>query len=121
MANEQNLAPPWQPGQSGNPGGKTSAQRKLEVENAERATRIRAALLAKIEAAIDPETGAFTDDLSGDILKLIKDSEDRGLGAPKQTVDSTHDVGEATREAMREFNSRVARIAARSRAGGASS
>jgi hypothetical protein len=77
---------PFQPGQSGNPGGKTSAQRKLEVENAEKATRIRAALLAKMAELIDPESGLFMGDLGGDLLKLIKDSEDRGLGSPKTTI-----------------------------------
>ena len=33
-----NLRPPWKPGESGNPHGKTSMQRRREIENAERAT-----------------------------------------------------------------------------------
>jgi len=106
------LAPAFAPGQSGNPGGKTSAQRKLEVENAEKATRIRAHLLDREIAAIeDPISGdlahkvrellkdtlgdktidrvlsALEMDLTAERLKLIKDSEDRGLGAPKQTTE----------------------------------
>jgi hypothetical protein len=72
----------FKPGQSGNPGGLSKELRAQIAANAEKATRIRAALLAKVEALIDPETGAFADDISGELLKLIKDSEDRGLGAP---------------------------------------
>lgn len=90
------LAPPFAPGQSGNPGGKTSAQRKLEIANAERATRIRAAMLAKIEAMIDPETGEFTDDLSADLNTFLRDSENRGLGAPKQTTELEGNVSVRT-------------------------
>lgn len=82
MAGIDNLKP-WQPGQSGNPGGKTSAQRKLEVENAEKATRIRAAMLDQVIAAID--AGAVIE-INGDTLRLVKDSEDRGLGAPEQHI-----------------------------------
>ena len=66
----------WKPGQSGNPGGKTSAQRKMEIENAERATRIRMRLLQAIDEA------EMTPELTSEVLKLIKDSEDRGLGTP---------------------------------------
>ena len=77
-----NLGPPWQPGKSGNPGGITAETKARITANAEAAVRIRAALLAKIETMIDPETGGFMDDMSGELLKLLKDSEDRGLGAP---------------------------------------
>ena len=80
---------PFAPGQSGNPVGKTSAQRKLEVENAERATRIRNKMLLALESDLD---GSFATGIpamasvTGDMLRLIKDAEDRGLGAPKQTI-----------------------------------
>lgn len=86
MANPNPPPPPvehqFKKGQSGNPGGRTSEQRKMEVANAEAATRIRAALLAKMAAHIDPITGTFTDEMNSELLKLIKDSEDRGLGTP---------------------------------------
>jgi hypothetical protein len=83
MSGKGNLAPPWKPGQSGNPGGKSKEQKRLEIENAERATRIRAGILAKIEAALDPETGTFTGDLTADLNTFIRDTENRGLGSPK--------------------------------------
>ncbi len=75
------LKPAWAPGVSPNPGGKTSEQNRREMRNAEMATRMRERMLeaeiAKMEA--DP---TYTPVLAGDVLKLIKDSEDRGLGAP---------------------------------------
>jgi hypothetical protein len=75
----ENLKKPFQPGQSGNPGGKTSAQRKLEVENAEKATRIHGALLDQFIALIE---GGSSLDLEANLLKLVKDAQDRGLGTP---------------------------------------
>jgi hypothetical protein len=63
----------------------TKEMRAQITANAEAATRIRAALLAKIERGI--VDGVFADDLSGDILSLVKSTEDRGLGAPKVTTE----------------------------------
>jgi len=72
---------------NGNPNGKTSAQKRLEMENAEAAMRIRARLLRATEAKLNELS---TDEAMGLIeaamLKLLKDSEDRGLGAPVQAV-----------------------------------
>jgi hypothetical protein len=81
---------PFAPGQSGNPGGKTSAQRKMEIENAERATRIRGRFLEALEGLMleHPEKETLIEErLTGEVLRLIKESEDRGLGTPKQSLD----------------------------------
>lgn len=78
----------------GNPNGKTSEQKRLEMStaeaalrNAEAAIRIRAKLLAATEAQLDQ---AQPDDIMAMIeaamLKLLTDSETRGLGAPVQPV-----------------------------------
>ena len=81
-------------GQSGNPGGKTSAQRKREIANAKKATLIRSRLLkAALEAS---EGGASLDMIEAAILKLIKDAEDRGLGAPQQQVEHSGGVSVET-------------------------
>jgi hypothetical protein len=74
----------FQPGESGNPGGKTSEQRKLEIENAERATRIAGKLLVALDDAM--ADGAQLNLIGPAVLKLIKDSQDRGLGTPKQSI-----------------------------------
>lgn len=91
MANPENLTPHrFKPGQSGNPGGKTSEQRRKEIENAEKATFIRSALLDRIVKLIEEAQAIGADEgveLSGELLKLIKDSEDRGLGQPKATTE----------------------------------
>jgi hypothetical protein len=89
---------PFKPGQSGNPGGKTSAQRKLEIENLELAQRAKnrflRALVAKQE---EQSTDDVLDGLSGsDILRLIKDAEDRVMGTPRQSVDHTSTDGSMT-------------------------
>ncbi len=93
MANNPNAADnlqPWKPGQSGNPGGKTSEQKQREMRNAEMATRMRERMLEaeikRMEA--DP---AYVPELDANLRAFIKDAEDRGLGAPKQVteVDAT--------------------------------
>ena len=74
-------------GQPGaNPGGKTKEQKRLEMANAQAAMRIRARALAAVEAKL---TECSTEDaiemlVEAAMLKLLKDSEDRGLGAPVQ-------------------------------------
>lgn len=77
---------PFKKGCVGNPGGKTSEQKRLELANAEKAMRIRAAMLD--EMILKLEDGALEMmDTNG--LKMLKDAEDRGLGAPIQDVRSS--------------------------------
>jgi Tfp pilus assembly protein PilX len=81
----------FQRGQSGNPKGKTAATKTLELQNAEAAMRIRERILRAAEAKL---VECSTDDVLSQfveaaMLKLLKDSEDRGLGAPVQPVDHT--------------------------------
>ena len=85
----------WKPGQSGNPGGKTSEQRQLEMATALRASKARAKLVAVLDHAIGGEEGFEPNEkttkkvlgyVTTENLKLIKDSEDRGLGKPEETL-----------------------------------
>lgn len=83
-------------GNKANPAGKTSEQKKLEYENAEIAMRIRNRLLTALEGVLNehPEKETIVNDrIKADILKLLKDSEDRGLGAPVQAVDHSSKDG----------------------------
>lgn len=84
------------PGQSGNPGGKTAAQRKAEVEAAEMAAKLRHLMLTRmvelVESGAPPETVL----LSPEALRLFKDSEDRAHGTPKQSIDNTSSDGSMT-------------------------
>ncbi len=84
-------------GNRANPAGKTSAQRKGEIANAEKATLIRGRLLdAIVEATAG---GASMDLIEAGILKLLKDAEDRGLGTAVQSVnvESPHGTMTPTR------------------------
>jgi hypothetical protein len=81
---------PFKKGESGNPGGKTAEQVAIERRNAEAAMRIREKLLAAAErklAALGDDDAAL-ELIEAAMLKLIKDAEDRGLGAPIQDLRS---------------------------------
>jgi len=81
----------------GNPNGKTSEQRKLEIANAEKATRLRSMLLDAATEHMDVlEAQARMDHIDAAFLKLLTDSETRGLGAPTQHVDNTSSDGSMT-------------------------
>lgn len=78
-------------GQSGNPGGLTSDAKLMSLANAETAIRIRNRVLRAAEAKLNE---CSTDEVleqfvEAAMLKLLTDSETRGLGAPVQAIDHT--------------------------------
>jgi hypothetical protein len=81
---------PWKKGYCPNPGGKTKEQKRLEIRNAETAMRIRQRLLDTLDAKLEnlDDEDKVLEFLEGATLKLIKDAEDRGLGAPIQDIRS---------------------------------
>ena len=84
-------------GERANPQGKTSEQRKLEIANAEKATKLRAMFLDAATNALGALSEAErADRIDAAMLKLLTDSETRGLGAPTQHVDSTSSDGSMT-------------------------
>lgn len=100
-------------GQVANPGGKTSEQRKAEIRNAELATKIRTRMLEAVQAALqeDISTANALARIEANILKLIKDSEDRGLGQPKAAIDVSNDDGSLQQEPI--LNAVLAALAAK--------
>jgi len=71
----------------------------MEIENAERATRIRKRLLEALEGVMleHPEKEKIVgDQLRADVLRLLKEAEDRGLGTPKNTIDLSSEDGTMT-------------------------
>ena len=71
----------------GPPPGKTVGQRSLEMQNAEAAMRIRSRLLKAVEEKLDTSEGeAVLAMVEAAMLKLLTDSETRGLGAPTQKI-----------------------------------
>jgi hypothetical protein len=83
-----NLTKPFQPGQSGNPGGISSEMKRMHMRAAEIVARLRLAELEAQEAAL---ANGVLPGVNADNRGMWKDAEDRGLGAPKQTVEA--DVG----------------------------
>ena len=88
----------FKPGQSGNPGGKTSAHRAAEIQAAELAAKSRLAAVAAFARLMD---GSASDEdrialVDANALKLLKDSEDRAFGTASQHVDQTSSDGSAT-------------------------
>ena len=96
---------PFQPGQSGNPGGKTSEHRKAEVRAAEMAAMVQADLVEALYNTIksaDNDADRL-DELRSDVLKLLKDSQDRGFGSPQQHIDNTSSDGSMTPKGLGDF------------------
>jgi hypothetical protein len=85
---------PWEPGQSGNPGGKSSEQKRREMRAAELATMLR---LAELEAQAKALEAGTLPGVTGDNLRMWKDAEERGLGAPTQTIEANVGVKKITR------------------------
>ena len=84
-------------------GGKTKEQRRLEVEAAVMAVKLRhAALFRMTEKVSSGETDA-ADVINSDLLRLFKDSEDRAHGTPKQAVEHTGENGGALQIVIQRF------------------
>ena len=97
MAQFPNPDTQFKPGQSGNPGGKSKEHRQAEIEAAELAAKVQLRMMkavdekiTQLETALDgPDPYAALLVVKADFLKLIKDAQDRGYGAPVQpTTDS---------------------------------
>jgi hypothetical protein len=78
---------PFQPGQSGNPGGKSAETIRLEREAADIALRMRLKWLKALEAQAEAGDEAALGLLSSEALNLAKQSEDRAHGTPRQSVE----------------------------------
>lgn len=80
----------FKPGQIANPTGKTAEQAARDNETADLASRFRKSVLSsvmeKVDAGEDP-MGLLT----ADVIRVLKDSEDRAHGTPKQSVEHSGD------------------------------
>ena len=94
MASFPNPSTQFKPGVSGNPGGKSSSHRKAEIKAAELAAGIQLELVeALAETFKDAKSADKVEQIRGDILKLLKDSQDRGFGQATQPIDATSSDG----------------------------
>jgi hypothetical protein len=89
--------------QPGNPGGgKTSEQKRLEYEAAEMSARIRHRMLSVITEKLSDDEAAL-EMLKADVLRLLKDSEDRAHGTPKASVEASGPDGGALQIIINRF------------------
>ena len=98
-------------GEKANPIGKTSEMRSRELSNADKALKIREKLLVALgEKLENMMPGQMSEEMDVVLLKMLKDAEDRGLGAPVQAITnpdgalgSRLDTSKLSTEAMREI------------------
>lgn len=88
MAGNPNPSPGtrFKPGQIANPGGKTTEQAARDAKTADLASRFREKLLSAVMEKVEGGENAL-DLLTADIIRVLKDSEDRAHGTPKQSVE----------------------------------
>lgn len=81
-------------GEVNNAGGKTSAQRKAEVEAAELAALVSRDLVKAVHEAIEGADNTTVQmQIRGDVLTLLRNVQDRAHGTPKSSVDNTSSDG----------------------------
>ena len=72
-------------GPRANPNGKTAVQKRQEMVNAEKAVELRGKMLDALAARFaDMDSDELVEQMDQHFLKMLKDAEDRGLGAPTQ-------------------------------------
>ena len=79
--------------------GKTSEQKRMEIANAQAATRIQSRLLEALEGQMleDPTKLTIVENyIKAEVLKLVKDAQDRGLGTAVQSVNHASPDGTMT-------------------------
>lgn len=84
-------------------GGKTAEQKRLEYEAAEMAARIRHKMLSDITEKLEAGEANVDDLVRSDVLRLLKDSEDRAHGTPKASVEATGPDGGALQIIINRF------------------
>lgn len=95
MSQFPNPATQFKPGQSGNPGGKTREHRQAEIRAAELAAKAQLDLVEALSDALDnaKNNEEKLEQIRSDVLKLLKDSQDRGFGAPTQPTEISNPDG----------------------------
>ena len=77
----------FKPGQSGNPSGKSTEVQLLEQQAALAAVKLRHWALSSLQEKMEAGTLTIEEVVTGDTLRLFKDSEDRAHGTPKAVTE----------------------------------
>ena len=76
----------FKPGQIANPTGKTAEQAARDLKTADLASQFRAKVLSRVMERAESGEDAL-ELLTPDVIRVLKDSEDRAHGTPKQSVE----------------------------------
>lgn len=76
----------FKPGASGNPLGKSTETALRDYATADLASRFRHALLSSVQEKLDEGVDPFSL-VTADVIRVLKDSEDRAHGTPKTTAE----------------------------------
>lgn len=92
-------------GNNANPQGKTSAHRKAEIRAAELAAKVQLDLIEALSNTLDAAEGdeKKLDAIRSDVLKLLKDAQDRGYGQPTAKQDHTSSDGSMSPKGLGDF------------------
>ena len=76
----------FKPGQVANPTGKTAEQAARDQKSADLASQFRLKVLSRVMERAEGGEDAL-ELLTADVIRVLKDSEDRAHGTPKQSVE----------------------------------
>lgn len=76
----------FKPGQIANPTGKTAEQAARDMQTADLASQFRAKVLSRVMERAELGEDAL-ELLTPEVIRVLKDSEDRAHGTPKQSVE----------------------------------
>jgi len=82
-------------GQSGNPSGKSSEQVAREKRSSEIASKLTHLGLSYVQEKLESGEIDVMDILNGDMLRFIKEAQDRAYGTPKATTEMSGPEGGA--------------------------
>lgn len=84
----------FKPGQVANPSGKSAEQAARDIRTADLASQFREKVLSRVMEKAESGEDALGL-LTPDVIRVLKDSEDRAHGTPKQAVEHTGEGGGA--------------------------
>ena len=76
----------FKPGQVANPTGKTAEQAARDQKSADLASQFRLKVLSRVMERAEGGEDAL-ELLTADVIRVLKDSEDRAHGTPRQSVE----------------------------------
>lgn len=92
----------FKPGQVANPTGKTAEQAARDQKSADLASQFRLKVLSRVMERAEGGEDAL-ELLTADVIRVLKDSEDRAHGTPRQSVEHTGEGGGPLQVILQRF------------------